>query len=459
MLADDIWRKLVQCSNLALNYHVGNDMLADEINRKLTKTDQGTGCGSLMRLYWQPVALTDELVGNRPVVPVRIFGEDLVLFRNGSGEIGLIDRHCPHRQVDLCYGRLEENGLRCPFHGWLFAPDGTCLDQPGELPENNRVRHFGQANYPCIERNGMIFAYLGPGDPPPLPAVDCLQAPDSHVFAFKGFLECNYLQAVEVGIDPAHASFLHRYLQDEDTDDSYGRQFRSGTGDDDIPVTWIMRNFPAPTIDVKRTNFGLQIEARRHLDDSRDHVRVTNLLFPNAIVIPMSSSMAITQWHVPVDDHNCYWYAHFTSYDKPVDKPLMREQRMELYKVPDYKPWLGRFNNWGYDPAEQESETYTGMGMDINVHDQWAVESPGPITDRSKEHLAGTDVAISRYRSMLLRAMDIAANPDRHGELPLYRAADGNSLGPEWHDSVMTANCPREEWLADYQERRDGSGW
>ena len=305
----------------------------------------------------------------------------------------------------------------------------------------------------------MIFAYLGPGDPPPLPAVDCLQAPDSHVFAFKGFLECNYLQAVEVGIDPAHASFLHRYLQDEDTDDSYGRQFRSGTGDDDIPVTWIMRNFPAPTIDVKRTNFGLQIEARRHLDDSRDHVRVTNLLFPNAIVIPMSSSMAITQWHGPVDDHNCYWYAHFTSYDKPVDKPLMREQRMELYKLPNYKPRLGKFNNWGYDPAEQESETYTGMGMDINVHDQWAVESPGPITDRSKEHLAGTDVAISRYRSMLLRAMDIAANPDRHGELPLYRAADGNSLGPEWHDSVMTANCPREEWLADYQERRDGSGW
>ena len=146
-------------------------MLEDEINRKLTETDQGTGCGGLMRLYWQPVALTDELSGNRPVVPVRIFGEDLVLFRNGSGEIGLIDRHCPHRQVDLCYGRLEENGLRCPFHGWLFAPDGTCLDQPGELPENNRIRHFGQANYPCVERNGMIFAYLGPGDPPPLPAV------------------------------------------------------------------------------------------------------------------------------------------------------------------------------------------------------------------------------------------------------------------------------------------------
>ena len=169
--------------------------------------------------------------------------------------------------------------------------------------------------------------------------------------------------------------------------------------------------------------------------------------------------MAITQWHVPVDDHNCYWYAHFTSYDAPVDKPLMREQRMDLYKLPDYRPRLGRFNNWGYDPAEQERETYTGMGMDINVHDQWAVESPGPVTDRRKEHLAGTDVAISRYRAMLLRTMEIAADPDRHGELPLYRVTDGRSLGPEWHDSVMTADCPREDWLAGYQERRDRSGW
>ena len=177
-------------------------MLAPEINRKLTETDDGTPCGTLMRRYWQPVALTDELAGNRPVVPVRIFGEDLVLFRDGDGRLGLIDRHCPHRQADLCYGRLESNGLRCPFHGWLFDAEGTCLDQPGELHDNNRERHFGQAAYPCVERNGMIFGYLGPGEPPALPAIDSLEAPDSHVFAFKGFLECNYLQAVEVGSTP-----------------------------------------------------------------------------------------------------------------------------------------------------------------------------------------------------------------------------------------------------------------
>lgn len=429
-------------------------MLKAEVNQRLTETDKGSDCGELMRRYWQPVALSDELMGNRPVVPVRIFGEDLVLFRNGKGDLGLIDRHCPHRGVDLCYGRLEDNGLRCPFHGWLFAPDGTCLEQPGEQPENNRERHFGQTHYPCVERNGMIFAYMGPGEPPALPAIDSLDAPDSHVFAFKGYLDCNYLQAVEVGIDPAHASFLHRYLTDDDTDDSYGKQFRSGTGDDDVPVTWIMRNFPNPVIDVKKTDFGLQIEARRQLSNEKEHVRVTDLLFPNAIVIPMSKTMAITQWHVPIDDTKCYWYAQFTSYDEPVNKSLMREQRLELYTLPDYKPRLGRWNNWGYDPVEQDNVTYTGMGMDINVHDQWAVESPGKIADRRKEHLGGTDIAISRYRAMLLKAMDSSKNAETQ-DLPVYMANGKASLGPEWFDSIMPHGCDREEWLDGYQHCRD----
>lgn len=434
-------------------------MLAKDINDKLTQTAPGTGCGQLMRMYWQPIALTDELNKNRPVVPVRIFSEDLVLFRSGDGALGLMDRHCPHRQADLCYGRLENNGLRCPFHGWLFAADGTCLEQPGEQPANNFERHFGQASYPCVERNGIIFGYLGAGDPPPLPSIDCLDAPDSHVFAFKGFLDCNYLQAVEVGIDPAHASFLHRYLDDDDTDDSYGKQFRAGTGDEDIPLTWIMRNFPVPTIAVTRADFGLQIEARRHISEAKDHVRVTNLLFPNAIVIPMSKTMVITQWHVPVDDESCYWYAQFTSYDAPVDKDLMRQQRLELYELPEYKPRVGAFNQWGYDPAEQEGVTYTGMGLDINVHDQWAVESPGTITDRSRENLVGSDVAISRYRAMLLRSIDTANNDGDASTLPIHRAETGQPLGPEWMDSIMPQGCDRDEWLDEYHQCRTKANW
>ena len=120
---------------------------------------------------------------------------------------------------------------------------------------------------------------------------------------------------------------------------------------------------------------------------------------------------------------------------------------------------MGRFNQWGYDPSEQENETYTGMGMDINVHDQWAVESPGAVTDRSRENLAGTDVAISRYRAMLLRSMDKAASTETNAELPLHRAEGTPAIGPEWHDSIMDAGCPREEWLDGYRACRDKAGW
>ena len=116
-------------------------------------------------------------------------------------------------------------------------------------------------------------------------------------------------------------------------------------------------------------------------------MRVTNLVFPQAFVIPMSAEMTISQWHVPIDDENCYWYAIFTSFTAPVDKQKMRDQRLRLYELPDYKSRKNKRNDYGFDPHEQVTETYTGMGMDINVHDQWAVESQGAIQDRTREHL------------------------------------------------------------------------
>ncbi len=130
-------------------------------------------------------------------------------------------------------------------------------------------------------------------------------------------------------------------------------------------------------------------------------MRVTNQVFPQAICIPMSNEMTITQWHVPIDDEHCYWYSMFTSFGAPVNKHLMREQRLKEHRLPDYAPLKNRRNNYGYNPAEQSDETYTGMGLDINVHDQWAVESPGPIFDRTNEHLATSDKAIIAYRRML----------------------------------------------------------
>ena len=380
-------------------------MLSQNINDLITRTGPGRPAGDVLRRYWQPAALSEELTGPRPVVPVNLLGESLVLFRNESGELGLIDRHCPHRGADLCFGRLEDNGLRCPFHGWHFDRTGQCVDQPGEPLGSIMHERIRTSAYPVEERNGIVFAYLGPGDPPPFPNFDCFRAPETHVFAFKGLWECNWLQAMEVGIDPAHASFLHRFLQDEDPGDSYGKQFRDTAAQTDMPMTQLLRDYPRPDISVDETSYGMRLTALRHLEDGRTHVRVTNHIFPQAICIPMSREMTITQWHVPVDDEHCYWYSMFTSFDKPVDKQMMREQRLKEHRLPDYAPIKNKRNQYGYNPDEQSSLTYTGMGMDINVHDQWAVESPGPIQDRTKEHLGKTDVGISLNRRKLRDAI------------------------------------------------------
>ncbi len=430
-------------------------MISQELNETLTRSGPGTDAGSVMRQYWQPAALSDELQGERPVVPVTLLGERLVLFRDEQGELGLIDRHCPHRGADLCHGRLEDNGLRCPFHGWHFDRSGQCVEQPGEPKGSTMHTQIKTTSYRVVEKNGIIFAYMGEGETPEFPNFDCFRAPESHVFAFKGLWECNWLQAMEVGIDPAHASFLHRFLQDEDPADSYGKQFRDKAADTDIPMTRLLREYTRPDISVDETDYGLRLTALRHMENGKTHVRITNQIFPQAISIPMSREMIITQWHVPIDDEHCYWYSMFTSFAGPVDKDTMRAQRLREHRLPDYGPHKNKRNNYHFDPDEQKSETYTGMGLDINVYDQWAVESPGPIFDRTKEHLGKTDVAIIRYRRMM-RAAIAAMKDGKITELPMHRVDPKTVFGPVSNDSIGD----RHNWqnAADESDQKRRAG-
>ena len=432
-------------------------MLSAEINHLITRTGPDTQCGDLLRQYWQPAALSVELEGQRPVRPVTLLGEELVLFKDNSGRIGLMDKQCPHRGADLCYGRREDNGLRCPFHGWLFDVHGQCKEMPGEPADSRMYENVKAKAYPCLEKNGIVFAYLGTGNPPPLPEFDCFAAPQEYTFAFKGKMECNWLQALEVGIDPVHASFLHRYLQDEDVEGAYGKQFRGVASKTEIPVTRVLREYSRPEISVDETDYGLRLTTTRDLPDGACHVRVTNLAFPQAIVIPMSADMVITQWHVPVDDYNSYWYTIFTDFSKPVDKALMRQQREKLYQMPDYVPKINKSNNYGFDSVEQQTKTYTGMGDDINVHDQWAVESPGPIFDRTKEHLASSDKAIIAYRRMLRSAI---AACQSNGQLPgLANGKPLNLKGPVAIDTIGTMDNRDRVWRENDLERRAASSW
>ena len=433
-------------------------MMSAEQNELITRTTAGTPAGKLMRLYWQPAALADELDGERPVKAVRLLGQDLVLFRDENGVLGLLDRDCPHRGADLAFGRLEHGGLRCAFHGWLFDTAGRCLETPAEPEGSTLCTRIRQKSYPVVERNGIIFAYLGEGEPPAFPAFDCFRASETHSFAFKGLIECNWLQALEVGIDPAHASFLHRFFEDEDTSEAYGKQFRSASAGSEMAMTRVLREFPRPVIEIERTDYGLRLIALRRLDDDHSHVRVTNLAFPNAFVIPMSADMTITQWHVPIDDTSCYWYAIFTSFGPAVDKAQMRRQRLELYTLPDYRPRLNKSNDYGFSAAEQRDETYTGMGHDINVHDQWAIESQGRIQDRTREHLGQTDKGISAYRRLLIGAIEQAAAGDR----PLMALTPDQAArltGPAAVDGIGPTATWQEYWKRLDSERRAAAPW
>jgi len=443
-----------------------------DLNERITRTGPGTPCGQLLRQYWQPVALLDEFdpaldprMGIRPVKPVRVLGQNLVLFRNADGTFGLLDRDCPHRGADLAFGRNEGDGLRCPFHGWKFDATGQCTETPAEPTGSTLCTQIRQRSYPLLERAGALWAWLGPEGavPPPLPALDCLTAPDTHTFVFKGLWRCSWLQAFEVGIDPAHASFLHRFFHDEGLEDSYGRQFRGASlgelAGQRLPMTKVMREFCQPDISFVQTPYGFQLTALRRINDAVTHVRVTNAVFPQTFVIPLSETMTITQMHVPVDDTSNYWFAFFTSFAEPVDKCTMRNQRLEAVTLPDYIPKSGQHNDWGFDPEEQQTRTYLGMGeSDINVHDQWACESMGAIQDRTREHLGSTDKVIMANRRMLRQAIDAVAAGEPAPGLGFAPLASCR-FGPDTVDGLAPADSWQAWWRQAVVAKRQAAPW
>ena len=451
-----------------------------EQNERLTRITPGTPCGQLLRQYWQPAALVDEFnaaldprMAQRPVKAVRLLGQDLVLFKDASGAWGLLDRHCAHRGADLSFGRRESlaegGGLRCPFHGWKFAVDGRCLETPAEPMGSKLCERIRQRSYPVMERSGVVFAWLGDdsSSPPPFPEFDCFKAPATHSFAFKGLWNANWLQAFEVGIDPAHPSYLHRFLQDEALaaigDNAAGKQFRSasaGAKDGEAwPMTRIMREFAKPELSFEPTPWGLQLTALRPMTDTLTHVRVTQAIFPATFVIPLSETMTITQMHLAVDDTHTYWYSFFTSFGAPLDHAAMRAQRQQFIALPDYIPLAGRHNHWGFNPDEQQRSTYLGMGEeDINVHDQWAVESMGPIQDRTREHLGTSDKVIMANRRLLFKAIDAV---QQGGTAPgMADAAQAAAMrGPDTVDGIAPAGHWPAWWQTAVKAKRANAAW
>ena len=377
-------------------------MLTVAENELLTRVGPGTPAGRLFRRYWQPVALTEELPsGGRPV-PIRLLGEDLVLFKDKRDRIGLIGTRCPHRGADLSYGRIEPDGLRCPYHGWLYDVDGRCLDQPVEPLESSfkdKIRHTA---YPCREVGGLIFTYMGPGEPPLFPHYACWDVPEKQRFVTKMFHECNYLQGLEGSVDPSHLGFLHRMAPwvnppEEDT----------GTLELTRQSALFARD-SRPHITAEETEFGLHIYAVRAIAEGQQYVRVTNFVYPHLAVINGGPEGMLTgytiNWHTPVDDYNQCEFNITYDPTEPLDKyDLDSDRRNEL--TPDFRFKRGLHNRFLQSAEEMESETYLGVGTSFSVHDHWAGVAQGPITDRTVEHMGTSDAAIIAARRAILNAI------------------------------------------------------
>jgi phthalate 4,5-dioxygenase len=376
-------------------------MLSKELNERVTQTGPGTPCGELMRRYWQPIALSEELPTDAAPRPVRHLGQDFVLFRDDQGRPGLLDLHCAHRGADLSYGRVEDGGLRCIYHGWLYDVAGRCLEQPGEPPDSQFCRKVRQPAYPCVERGGAIFAYVGPGEPPLLPAYNFLTVPDDHVVAVKLLHECNYLQGNEGNVDLLHVSFLHFNSRDRmPTATPWDPDRLPGRG-------------PAPgaeTIDYELFDGGLRVCKIRRLDAERNYIRVGTLLLPNLSPTPGGQ----TNWHVPIDDTHHWKYTFIFSNDCPIDRDEILRGRADV--TPDYRPMHNRANRYHQDRASMRNGSYSGMGTNFQVQDLFATEGAGPIQDRTKEHLAVSDRPVIEARKQLLAAIqDVEDGKDPPG--------------------------------------------
>ena len=370
-------------------------MLTSEENELLTRIAPGAPAGELLRRYWQPAALSEELPPDGAPLPVRLLDEDLVLFRDAHGEPGLLGIHCSHRGADLSYGRLEDGGLRCLYHGWLYDRTGRCLEQPGEpvgSTFHDRIRHPA---YPCIERAGVIFAYLGPGEPPLLPAYEFLTVPRENRFVTKLFSDCNYLQGNEGNQDPVHLSFLHT--------------INTASARASNPLQGRER---APRIECETTEWGVRIYAIRGDGADSRFVRISNAILPNLTCFAGGPSDGHSvNWHVPIDDTHHWKYTFIFRRGGPLDQQATAAGRAGV--DPGYHPTRSKANRYLQDREEQRTLTFSGMGTIFQIHDLCATEGPGPIQDRTTEHLGASDTGIIATRKRLISAIsDVQAGRD-----------------------------------------------
>jgi phenylpropionate dioxygenase-like ring-hydroxylating dioxygenase large terminal subunit len=410
-------------------------------SERITRVGPGTPGGELFRRYWQPALLSRELAEpDGPPLRVRLLGEDLVAFRDTNGDVGIVDAFCPHRRAPLFFGRNEECGLRCVYHGWKFDKNGTCVDMPSEPPDSLFKSKVTVKAYPTWEGGSIVWIYMGPPElQPPPPNYEWVRAPATHRGVSKTFENANYLQALEGGLDTAHSSFAHNEKLGDPN------QIRARDG--------------APRLDVERTDYGYTYVSTRNLGDDGQYVRVYHYVMP-----AQQMRGGVTSWTgigkadvprldghiwVPIDDEHTWVFNTIWSYDENVPitpdwyaKDEARWGRGADDLVPgtfELKKNLG--NDYLIDRQMQKTKNFTGI-VGLNTQDYALQEGMGPVVDRSKEHLGTTDKAIIACRQLLLEAVQAV----EEGKPP--RAVD-----PSTYERVRPYDAvvpPGKTWEAEF---------
>ena len=407
-------------------------MISAEDNVALTRTGPGTLMGDLFRRYWLP-ALHSSEIPKPDCAPVRVklLGEPLIAFRDSEGRVGLLDEFCAHRGVSLWFGRNEDCGLRCPYHGWKYDVSGQCVELPSEGPEGPMRKRMKLKSYPCLELGGVVWTYMGPPAlRPEPPGLEWVQVPAKRRYVSKRLQESNYLQAMEGGIDSSHVSFLHSAALKTDP------LFKGSKGNEyNLKDTM-------PEFDVVDFPGGLLIGARRNASGGRYYWRITPWIMPTHTIIPPRAGhpLGAHAW-VPIDDEHCWaWSINYHPRRALSKKEIMAMKSgkgIHVKYVPGtFIPLQNRRNDYLID---RKSANFSGV-EGIAMQDASLQESMGPIQDRTRENLCPTDRGIVLARKRLLDA----AKANREGKIvPAL-------LREEQHVRSCSIELPREQHFREH---------
>ncbi len=430
-------------------------MLSIEENEKLTRIEPGTPVGDLMRRYWVPFLMSSDLPEPEGE-PVRttLLGESLLAFRNTDGKVGLIQRNCPHRWADLFFGRNEECGLRCTYHGWKFDIDGNCVDMPTETEESSYKHKIKITAYPVIEKGGVLWTYMGPKDfTPEMPDFEYFRVPEGHRFVSWNRQECNFAQAIEGGIDSAHSNFLHSSLDAYHMTEAWREQ---GKRTGNLRDLYHARD-QHPKFFAEDTDYGVMIGARRDTGEGQYYWRFNLFLMPFYSMPPSGRGQKFFHAFVPLDNYTCARWSFTWNLERPI--PLSDVESMRngqgvhaaVLPGPDHQPLRNKANDYLISRDFQKRFTFTGI-TGTGEQDFSVQEGMGSITPRFKEHLGTTDIGIIKMRRHLLQQAialqeGIIPGSAKDGRVYSVRATDV-LLGPDadWMNDPKVGDLMRTTW-------------